>query len=448
MKSKFNEIAEQLQAKIDNGEYTSRLPSEQDLARDFGTTNNTVRKALDLLLQNGNIVKVPYIGTFVSRKERKTIRIFWFDLTFPEEANALIKQQVREHFPDYDIVFSTEHPADPARWNEANYDLIRIVGSSNISYSDCTSPLPLDLIAKYRNEAYFSMPFDVHRINNFFYALPILFSPALLRVNRELLKDFPGTFGSYELNWDLLLEIAVWAERKGYYLWPADTAATLLHCLVFSGRNQADRLYEVDFEEVRRAVEKIRPLYQLKLIKTGAADPRDTICWWTCRQNKVHRADDKRFGLVTFPVDENGTPLRTITPGEFLLLSSQSQSPDEALKVAEYFLSPEIQRIIGKYKIGMPVFKAAAIDSLDSCNCRDDLYLNETRRLLTNSAQEQGFMLKMHEFSGQIRNHTFSIDLFLDCMEAEIQAARDKEQVRLELLKNIFNLPTELAVSQ
>ena len=77
MDSKFQQIAERLQCDIANGVYQDRLPSEQYLAEMFHTTTITVRKALDILLQRGEIRKVPNIGTFVHREERKTIRIAW-----------------------------------------------------------------------------------------------------------------------------------------------------------------------------------------------------------------------------------------------------------------------------------------------------------------------------------------------------------------------------------
>ena len=59
MESKYKHLYNQLQAQIEKREYKAgdKLPSEGDLMELFGASRDTVRKALDLLVQDGFIKK-------------------------------------------------------------------------------------------------------------------------------------------------------------------------------------------------------------------------------------------------------------------------------------------------------------------------------------------------------------------------------------------------------
>lgn len=68
MKSpKFMEVAEEIAARVHDGHYTSaqRLPSEYDLADEFGVSRLTVRKAIDALVKQQLLIKDPRKGTYV-----------------------------------------------------------------------------------------------------------------------------------------------------------------------------------------------------------------------------------------------------------------------------------------------------------------------------------------------------------------------------------------------
>lgn len=64
----YEGVADQLRASIKNGEFPrdARLPGEPVLAERFGTARITVRKALELLQQEGLIVVIPSRGRFVA----------------------------------------------------------------------------------------------------------------------------------------------------------------------------------------------------------------------------------------------------------------------------------------------------------------------------------------------------------------------------------------------
>ncbi len=62
------EIARNLKQRIDAGEWTDgrQVPPERDLAAEFGVARNTVRRAMDLLREEGTISRHVGRGTFVT----------------------------------------------------------------------------------------------------------------------------------------------------------------------------------------------------------------------------------------------------------------------------------------------------------------------------------------------------------------------------------------------
>ena len=64
------QIADVLRGRITSGQYPpgTALPSITALAAEFGTTTNTVRKALGILKDAGLIESVPGYGTFTRKQ--------------------------------------------------------------------------------------------------------------------------------------------------------------------------------------------------------------------------------------------------------------------------------------------------------------------------------------------------------------------------------------------
>lgn len=66
----YRQIYEILKQELDDGFYNTVdvLPSERLLCERFGVERNTVRKALDLLVSDGLVEKMPGYGTKISRE--------------------------------------------------------------------------------------------------------------------------------------------------------------------------------------------------------------------------------------------------------------------------------------------------------------------------------------------------------------------------------------------
>ena len=67
---KDEEISREIERRIGNRRMKAgdRLPSERQLAEEFGVQRGTVRCALEILLKKGTIVKIPRRGHFVAQK--------------------------------------------------------------------------------------------------------------------------------------------------------------------------------------------------------------------------------------------------------------------------------------------------------------------------------------------------------------------------------------------
>lgn len=102
IKNIFLNIYKDLAEQIQNGKLTpgTKLPSESELAGQFGTTRETVRKALNLLVQNGYIQKLRGKGSFVLDVHRMDFPITGL-ISFKEMAQKIGK-------PSRTIVYRVE----------------------------------------------------------------------------------------------------------------------------------------------------------------------------------------------------------------------------------------------------------------------------------------------------------------------------------------------------
>lgn len=118
-------VAETLKGRIDSRTYHPGeiVPSEKELAREFGVSTITIKKAMHLLVDEGLVVRRRGVGTTVVRKEKEPVAIKvtgnfreWFDSVsgkFPKLAIDVLESgvipcpdNIRKIFmlpPDHDI---------------------------------------------------------------------------------------------------------------------------------------------------------------------------------------------------------------------------------------------------------------------------------------------------------------------------------------------------------
>ena len=65
----YQQLADFIQGKIETNEYNfgAKIPSEREFSEIFKISRMTVRKAIDLLIEKGLLVRIQGKGTFVSK---------------------------------------------------------------------------------------------------------------------------------------------------------------------------------------------------------------------------------------------------------------------------------------------------------------------------------------------------------------------------------------------
>ncbi len=417
-------IAERLEREIAEGKIESRLPSEKNLAKRFSATTITVRKALDVLDRKYLITKIPSVGVFVKSVEKPTVRICWLTMHKNDEVENILMNCVRNHFKDIDVKF-IKGTGGISDFNQ--FDLFTVPATSSISYSEFAEPFPAKVIGKYGSDQYYSLPFDVHRINNFYFGLPFLFSPLLLILNRKLISGLDIDIAPYHFDIAALHRLADWARKRGLFLWTLSTVYSMFRILIFNCSNGTGEVREVNMSELDGKMKKFWPLMDKGLV-IDDYDPgirEKCILKWTCRQNDFFDLECGDYELLPVPEEIGAKSLMT---GHFLLLSGRAAYPESALEVAEFFLSGEVQRLIAEYKIGLPVLKSCAADSIDSRKYRDDLYFCETNNVFANNAQEQEFLMRLNSTLDRALESGMELETFMAGINYEIDMTREKHK--------------------
>jgi DNA-binding GntR family transcriptional regulator len=67
---RYRQVSDIIKARIESGELQPDrpIPSEAQIMGEFGCARATVRHAVELLVEQGLVVKVPGVGTFVARR--------------------------------------------------------------------------------------------------------------------------------------------------------------------------------------------------------------------------------------------------------------------------------------------------------------------------------------------------------------------------------------------
>jgi DNA-binding GntR family transcriptional regulator len=66
----YIQVADDLERRINDGEIEVKLPSERDLAEDYGVAYTTVRRAMEILRDRGLIITRHGRGTFINPNRR------------------------------------------------------------------------------------------------------------------------------------------------------------------------------------------------------------------------------------------------------------------------------------------------------------------------------------------------------------------------------------------
>jgi hypothetical protein len=425
MESKYSVIAGRLRRDIQTGVYAERLPSERKLAEGFKTTQVTVRKALEILAGEGLLRKRPPLGTFVERQVRPRIRVSLLVGPFSPGIIKEMRPSFQRAFPAVDIDFC---PSVRDSTHYGDFDLLRSANLAPVAYSDFATPFPTALVEGFDRERYFGAAFDVHRIRGAYYGMPLLFSPVVVAAERTALTDVGVSPDPYDFDLGALLALSEFAARRKRPLWDAPLARTMVRSLVYSAGDDTNSLERVDPVKLSDLLSRCRLLLGAGMVAGDAEPPERSrpLLRFCCRQG-LNLHDINSIALLAMPKELRA---KTGVGGEFLLLNSRCAHPELAAAVAAHFLAPDIQQLLGRHRVGLPVLKSAALDSLDVSRYRDDVFFSEVRNLCTNSGTEYDFLHRLHSFVDDVIEGRMSRDELTRCLEYEIGMARKRSEVR------------------
>lgn len=146
---KYMEIALALKEKIVDGKYTegSILPNQEDLAKEFNTSRVTVRKAIQVLIDEGLLFTRRGAGTYVRNNIKKDNK----DVTQNNSVFGTSAQEntnVTSKIIHFNVRFPSKHEIETLKIkpNDPVYDIKRVRYVENIAKSIESSIMPLKYV--------------------------------------------------------------------------------------------------------------------------------------------------------------------------------------------------------------------------------------------------------------------------------------------------------------
>lgn len=144
---KYEEIYTDIKNKIINGDYnaTEQLPFEKDLCESYDTSKMTVKRALDLLVEDGLIIKRRGSGTFVKDLSKKEIDRITQTNQISGLTSFFTNQKVKSNILTFEVVQANEVVQDKLNLKAGSfvYDIhrVRIVDNKPIVIEQIYIPI-------------------------------------------------------------------------------------------------------------------------------------------------------------------------------------------------------------------------------------------------------------------------------------------------------------------
>ncbi|TMV43510.1 extracellular solute-binding protein [Paenibacillus mesophilus] len=385
-------MIDEVRDRIRDGTYPkdSYLPSESALAKQFQLSNNSVRKGLAQLVEEGLIKKVDKVGSRVTgakHYKKTTLNVVGYpmnnrDLDFTgiiEEFQALypsIQITWNEHVPRETFALGQYLPSIVKYIRQATADLILL---DHLQFRELIENGHADLLNEVEPaEETFSFLNEAFSVEGRMYVQPVIFSPVVLGYNREHFRQAGLQEPDSGWTWDDLVRAAtrltVPNERNGFYFyrisenrWPL---LLLQSGMPFAGADEAE---EKRNYAGTRLLDSIRLYGKL----TGnnaffpnymAESPHDTsrlflegkismtLLTYSSMNDLKH--SDLDYDISAVPFIHYPVSLLTIMG---IIVNKNSQNKEAAQLFADFIRSRETQESIRRRTLSLPAMKPAAI---------------------------------------------------------------------------------------
>ena len=354
--TKSEGIAESIRQKISSGEFSERLPTEQELAKQYKVSPVTAAKALNILRDKGIVNRISGRGTFVVRPEKKTLRIMFgsyfaaklFPLLAPQFPN--VETEAVKSMEEADaVVLPTTIPFFPGEY---------------------FLPWPQERIDRLRGQdKLFPQIFEFHDVRGAIWGLPYLFSPNILFYNKKIMRRIDPDFDPCGLTFDHLLELQEKLPEKTVIF--SGGAGQLLLSLIYNlaGEGVADSgvfRAAVDVFSQLKVGSSLAPFLEGRAL--FSAGYRSQTCGFS-----------GDLDVCPMPLFRGRRVCHASS--EVLMVRNTTRHAELLFDMAEALFRSDLQKVIGTLKRGIPANAAAAAATVDSYAVRDDIFLNEIKHI-------------------------------------------------------------------
>ncbi|MHA0856535.1 extracellular solute-binding protein [Paenibacillus sp. CMAA1364] len=365
-----------LTGKYVDGDY---LPSESSLIEQFKLSKHPVRNALNLLVEEGLIQKIPRVGSrVVGLDDRNVINLkFGYYPSLMNEVNLeMLLQKFHQTYPTIHLqaIPITDRQSTPSvkdMVENGELDVVTINQHNFELFINDHGSVDLLVEQKPLSNVY-PFLFKSFTSNGFLYAQPFVFSPIVLCYNRDHLKECHLPEPDSNWTWDYTLEVAKkLAEQKKRF--------GLLYQL-FSANRWPLFLLQNDFQFERNSYGQLS--YSKRLFKTCIRTSFDLLA----NQNSMFAWQDKDiekffleqkasmiitsyfslnsvrdaafdYDIAPLPYDNKS---RTLLLGIGIAICSKSKQKKAANLFTNYLLSESAQLHIRENTLSIPSVKSIA----------------------------------------------------------------------------------------
>lgn len=147
---KYEEIALDIQHKINNGEYlpNDQLPLEKEMCEQYSVSRITIKKAMDKLVMSGSVVKRRGSGTFVKDVDYNDVSDVSTSSQFTGFSGTFKNKEVFSKIIEFQVINPTEEIANKLKMekDEFVYYICRARYADTLPYVVEYTYMPIDVI--------------------------------------------------------------------------------------------------------------------------------------------------------------------------------------------------------------------------------------------------------------------------------------------------------------
>jgi len=358
----------------------SYLPSEIELGELFQLSKKSVRKALEILVDEGLVCKIPRVGNRVLLPDSSPVTTLRLGIYASIEEQAFLPELLERFLTAYPnirvetvMLPYTKYPYAIKGYLENGFLDVFTLNNRNFQEIEEANHLHL-LEPQSPNPAHHTFLIRQFSHNGALYSTPLMFSPVVLCYNKGVFKNCGLSMPNSGWTWDVLLETAIAIRKKaginGFYAHIESLNRFPIFLLQSGFRFEARPSgYRYDDPKLWDVLHRCRSLFLEQGFLPAFLSERDAGAERLFMQQKVGMIMTTYYGLNMMkqvPFEYDITPLPYAVIPKTLLLTTGlsinrfSKQKEIARLFVDFLASEPSQRYIQKQTLSLPANGAAA----------------------------------------------------------------------------------------